>query len=161
MGAAVVTLGNMLLPVLVTHIRPLCYRCQELHFPLTPAEKLSTICDAFFISGNFISYLFCFVWPIHQTVVLFLRLKKKKEKRKGERQWEEIFMNVNCGCGRSPWSVTNLCPVVLLWPLRDIWMYVWVPGSVLFSRPVLYVHFLILSCTSGKHLPSIPRYVPQ
>lgn len=26
-------------------------------------------------------------------------------------------MNVNGGCGRSPWSVTNLCPVVLLWPL--------------------------------------------
>lgn len=73
----------------------------------------------------------------------------------------DFLMNVNGGCGRSPWSVTNLCPVVLLWPLRDIWMYVWLPGPALFSRPVLYVFFLILGCTSGKRLPSTPQYVPQ
>lgn len=63
----------------------------------------------------------------------------------------EILMNVRNGFGRNPWSLTNLCPVVLLWPLRDIWMYVWFPPILptphftLFSRPVLYVLFLIPS----------------
>lgn len=42
-SAAVVTLGNILLPVLVAHIRPLCYRCHGLHFPSTPAENLSAV----------------------------------------------------------------------------------------------------------------------
>lgn len=31
------------------------------------------------------------------------------------------------GWGRSPRSVTNLCPVVL-WPLRDAWLYACLPG---------------------------------
>lgn len=154
-SAAVVTL----LPALVAHIRPVCYRCHGLHFPLTPSKKpkYNLMCDAFFMSGNclyFICIIYCvLVWPIYQ--ILFLGRKNKK------RQWGRILMNVEGGCGRSPWSVTNLCLVVLLWPLRDVWMNVWLPGPALFSRSVLYVFFLILGCTSGKRLPSTPQYVPQ
>ncbi len=35
-STAAVTLGNISLPVQVAHVRPLCYRCHGLHFPLTP-----------------------------------------------------------------------------------------------------------------------------
>lgn len=160
-SAAVVTLGNILLPVLVARIKPLIFRCHGLHFPWTPAEKLSTM--RFVMLPSYLAmslfywyYLLCFCLTHLSNSCTFLGWKKKKE----ERQWGRIFMNVNGGCGRSPWSVTNLCPVVL-WPLRDVWMYVWLPVPVLFSQPVLYVFFLILGCTSGKRLPSTPQYVPQ
>lgn len=69
-------------------------------------------------------------------------------------------MNVNGGIGRSPWSVTNLCPVVLSWPPRDVWMYVWVPSPVLFTActvcllPHAGLYF-------RKRPPSTPQYVPQ
>ena len=72
-SAAVVTLGNILLPV--------CYRCHGLHFPSTPTEKL-LICDAFFMSGNclyFICIIYCVsVRPIYQIFWVI----KKKQKRK-------------------------------------------------------------------------------
>lgn len=56
------------------------------------------------------------------------------------------------------WQISVLWCCCRHW---DIWMYVWLPGPALFSRPVLYVFFLILGCTSGKCLPSTPQYVPQ
>lgn len=164
-STAAVTLGNILLPVRVAHIRPLCYRCHGLHFPLTPTEELSVQCDlwrflhVWQMSLFYLYYLLCFCLTHLSNSCNFWVQKKRKKKKKDN--GVRIFMNVSCGCGRSPWSVTNLCPVVLLWPLRDIWMYVWLPGPALFSRPVLYVFFLILGCTSGKRLPSTPQYVPQ
>lgn len=148
-SAAVVTLGNMLLPV--------CYRWHGLHFPLTSTEKLLVQSDLWCflhvwqLSLFYLYYLLCFCWT---HLSKFLGRKKK-------RQWGRIFLWMSKWCGRSPWSATNLCPVVPLWPLRDIWMYVWLPGPALFSQPVLYVFFLILGCTSGKRLPSTPQYVPQ
>lgn len=120
-------------------------------------KTLSTTCDAFFISSS--SAIQCVFDPFIK--LFFISGVKKKD------NGEEILMNVSNGCGRSPWSVTNLCPAVLLWPLRDIWMYVWFPWTLptphftLFSRPVLYVLFLIPGCTSGKRPPSTPQYVPQ
>lgn len=69
-----------------------------------------------------------------------------------------ILMNVNGGCGRSPWSVTNLCPVVLLWPLKDIWMYVWLPGLPCFSHNLYCMssssYWVVLQETSAIN-PSI------
>lgn len=61
-------------------------------------------------------------------------------------------MNVHNGFGRNPWSLTNLCPVVLLyghWETSGC-MFEFpptlpTPHFTLFSRPVLYVLFLIPS----------------
>lgn len=101
--------------------------------PINPCweSQCSAIRDALFMSGNclyFVGIIYCvFLWPIYQIVVLFWGVKKKIKRKKDN--GVEIFMNVNGGCGRNPWSVTNLCPVALLQPLRDIWMYAWLPPA--------------------------------
>lgn len=75
----------------------------------------SCLATVFILFVLFIVFLF-------DPFIKFFEKKKKKD--------NGIFMNVKGGCGRSPWSVTNLCPVVPPWPLRDIWMYVWLPPAL-------------------------------
>lgn len=52
--------GKHLWPVQVAHIRPLCCRCVGLLTPHRGSQR-DAICDAFFVSGNFICVVFvCF-----------------------------------------------------------------------------------------------------
>lgn len=106
-STAAVTLGNTCqLPVQVAHIRPLCYRCCEL--PSTPASNstmqsvMLSLCLAILF---YMYYLLFLVWPMYQIVVISLGRKKKKKKKKKDNR---IFMNVNGGCGRSPWQISVL-----------------------------------------------------
>lgn len=166
-SAAAVTLGNISLPVQVAHIRP-----SQLQVPCTPINprwEKGSQCNAILwcflhvwqISLFYLYYLLCFFRLTHlsNSRKFFGWEKKKRRKTMGVR----IFMNVKGGYGRNPWSATNLCPVVLLWAtVRHLDVCVTPPDPALFSRPVLYVFFLILGCTSGKkRLPSTPQYVPQ
>ena len=82
------TLGNILLPVPVAHIRPLCYQCHRLHFSWSPTEKLSVWCDFWcFLHAwqlslfHFSGIIYCFVCLTHlQIVVIFWGwLKRNKD----------------------------------------------------------------------------------
>lgn len=117
-STAAVTLGNT------------CWQCRLHTSGLSATGAIDShqvICGAFLRVWQFVFVFICLIYLFGGK-----RKRKKKEEEENLFCFRKKKMNVRGGCGRSPWSVTNLCPVVLLWPLRDIWMYVWLPGPALF-----------------------------